>query len=91
MGCNGKLSWCFTANLEAAAVMLKETGAFFSGGKELFERDAPIGEVLMCRRYIAIRAVAPTETETSEQVQRRLAKDLYDVVEPWTTPSMKGY
>lgn len=71
--------------------MLKEVGAFFSGGKELFERDAPIGEVLMCRRYIAIRAVAPTETETSEQIQRRLAKDLYNVVEPWTTPSMQGY
>ncbi|EKD03546.1 inositol-1(or 4)-monophosphatase [Trichosporon asahii var. asahii CBS 8904] len=75
----------------ALRIMLKEVGAFFSGGKELFERDASIGEVLMCRRYIAIRAVAPTETESSEQIQRRLAKDLYEVVEPWTTPSMKGY
>lgn len=71
--------------------MLKEVGAFFAGGKDLFERNAPVGEVLMSRRYIAIRAVAPTETETSEQIQRRLAKDLYDVVEPWTTPSMQGY
>lgn len=42
----------------------------------------------MGRRYIAVRALAPTKDETSEQIQRRLAEELYEVVEEWTTPSM---
>ncbi|WOO81409.1 Protein qutG [Vanrija pseudolonga] len=88
------ISWdagCWAWDVAAAAVILKETGAFFHGGKELYARDAPIGEILMSRRYVAVRALPPTDTETSEQIQRRLATELYEAVEEWTTPSMKGY
>lgn len=55
----------------------------------MFERDAPIDEIVFGRRYVAVRALAPTSNETSDQIQRRLAKELYDVVEEWTTPSMQ--
>ncbi|RSH76687.1 uncharacterized protein EHS24_005435 [Apiotrichum porosum] len=85
------VSWdagCWAWDVAAAAVILKETGAFFAGGQELYERDAPIDEVVFGRRYVAIRAVAPTAEESSEQIQRRLATHLYSVVEEWTTPSM---
>lgn len=85
------ISWdagCWAWDVAAAAVILKETGALLAGGKELFARDAPIHEVVFGRRYVAVRALPATATETSEQIQRRLASELYDVVEEWTTPSM---
>ncbi|GMK55104.1 hypothetical protein CspeluHIS016_0201600 [Cutaneotrichosporon spelunceum] len=85
------MSWdagCWAWDVTAAAVILKETGAFLQGGKEEFARDAPIGDVLMCRRYVAVRAVPPTATETAEEIQRRLSRELYAVVDEWTTPSM---
>ncbi|BEJ12390.1 hypothetical protein CspHIS471_0208500 [Cutaneotrichosporon sp. HIS471] len=85
------MSWdagCWAWDVTAAAIILKETGAFLQGGKEEFARDAPIGDVLMCRRYVAVRAVAPTATESAEEIQRRLSCELYSVVDEWTTPSM---
>ncbi|TXT09819.1 uncharacterized protein COLE_03753 [Cutaneotrichosporon oleaginosum] len=85
------MSWdagCWAWDVTAAAIILKEAGAFLQGGKEEFARDAPIGEVLMCRRYVAVRAVAPSRTESAEEIQRRLSRELYAVVDEWTTPSM---
>jgi hypothetical protein len=52
---------------QAGAIILKEVGGFFSGGKDLFERDAPVGEVILGRRYICIRAVPPTEVSRPER------------------------
>ncbi|WVR08071.1 hypothetical protein IAU60_005117 [Kwoniella sp. DSM 27419] len=70
-------------HLLAGAIILSETGGFWHGGKEAFERAASEGEVLMSRRYVFVRAVPPTETETAKEIQRRLVKELYDVVVEW--------
>lgn len=74
-----------------------------TGGKDAFEKGTPIGRFLMDRRYTCIRALPPSEvgrngsksadwpgqTETTEQIQRRLVKELYETVEEWTNEDMK--
>lgn len=70
-------------------MIIAETGGLLHGGKDQFGRDAPIDEVIFGRRYVAVRAVAPTAEETSAQIQRRLAAELYSVVEEWSTPTME--
>ncbi|WWD20293.1 hypothetical protein CI109_104769 [Kwoniella shandongensis] len=62
----------------AGAIIIHETGGFFSGGKGTLDR--PIGDILMSRRYIF--------AESTVQIQRRLVKELYDVVEEWTNEDM---
>lgn len=34
-------------------------------------------------------SLADNQTETSEQIQRRLVKELYEIVEEWTNEDMK--
>lgn len=36
-----------------------------TGGKEAFEKDLPIGEFLMNRRYTCVRALAPSDVRSS--------------------------
>ncbi|KAK4688550.1 myo-inositol-1(or 4)-monophosphatase, partial [Tremellales sp. Uapishka_1] len=81
---NGPWAWDVCAGI----IILQETGGFFSGSKEDFEKDTPVGEMIMNRRYIFVRAVPDSQTETGLEIQRRLVKELYDVVEPWTSSTM---
>ncbi|OCF43818.1 myo-inositol-1(or 4)-monophosphatase [Kwoniella heveanensis CBS 569] len=74
---------CYPWDVCAGAIILSETGGFFHGGKDDFARDAPIKDVLMSRRYVFVRAVPPSKTESAQEIQRRLVKELYDVVEEW--------
>ncbi|WVQ96048.1 hypothetical protein IAU59_003148 [Kwoniella sp. CBS 9459] len=74
---------CYPWDVCAGAIILSETGGFFHGGKADFARNAPIKDVLMSRRYVFVRAVPPTKTESAEEIQRRLVKELYDIVEEW--------
>jgi myo-inositol-1(or 4)-monophosphatase len=88
---------------QAGAVIVQEAGGFFSGGKEAFEQNAPVGDVIIGRRYVAVRPVAATEvgippsalasthlhqTETAEQIQRRIVKELYENVTSWKNSDM---
>jgi len=79
---------CWAWDVCAGAIILQETGGFFSGSKQALEHNEPIGQILMGRRYICVRAIPPTETETTEEIQRRLASELYEVVSEWTTEDM---
>ncbi|WVF68501.1 hypothetical protein IAT40_003268 [Kwoniella sp. CBS 6097] len=74
---------CYPWDVCAGAIILSETGGFFHGGKDDFARDAPIKDVLMSRRYVFVRAVPPSKTESAKEIQRRLVKELYSVVEEW--------
>jgi hypothetical protein len=89
---------------QAGSIIIQEAGGFFSGGKEAFVDNVPVGDIIIGRRYVAVRPVAPTEVsrcalcnhsadqytqnETAEQIQRRIIKELYEVVEPWTNSDM---
>ncbi|ODO08521.1 myo-inositol-1(or 4)-monophosphatase [Cryptococcus wingfieldii CBS 7118] len=77
---------CYPWDVCAAAIILQETGGYFAGGKNTL--DNPVGKVMMGRRYIFVRAVPPTEKETSYEIQARLAKELYEVVDEWTNEDM---
>nr|XP_031857614.1 uncharacterized protein CI109_007009 [Kwoniella shandongensis]KAA5524686.1 hypothetical protein CI109_007009 [Kwoniella shandongensis] len=77
---------CFPWDVCAGAIIIHETGGFFSGGKGTLDR--PIGDILMSRRYIFVRALPSTQAESTVQIQRRLVKELYDVVEEWTNEDM---
>ncbi|WWC73709.1 uncharacterized protein I206_107681 [Kwoniella pini CBS 10737] len=79
---------CFPWDVCAGAIIVSETGGFFSGGKGAFEKAAGPGEILMGRRYVLVRALPPSKTETTEQIQRRLVKELYETVEEWTNEDM---
>ncbi|WWC92787.1 uncharacterized protein L201_007746 [Kwoniella dendrophila CBS 6074] len=79
---------CFPWDVCAGAIIVSEIGGFFSGGKDAFEREADMPEILMGRRYIFIRALPPSKTETTIQIQKRLAKELYETVEEWTNEDM---
>ncbi|OCF62211.1 myo-inositol-1(or 4)-monophosphatase [Kwoniella mangroviensis CBS 10435] len=72
----------------AGAIIVSEAGGFFSGGKDAFHNDAPMGEILMSRRYVFVRPLPDSETETREQIQRRLVKELYETVIEWTNEGM---
>ncbi|WVW86943.1 hypothetical protein I302_108999 [Kwoniella bestiolae CBS 10118] len=72
----------------AGAIIVSEAGGFFSGGKDAFHRVAPMGEILMSRRYVFVRPVPDSETETREEIQRRLVKELYETVIEWTNEGM---
>ncbi|KAL7425142.1 hypothetical protein Q5752_000830 [Cryptotrichosporon argae] len=74
---------CWVWDVTAAACILAEIGGFLSGGRDAFARNAPIGEILMNRRYVAVRAVPATANETAEQIQKRIVKDLYETVDEW--------
>lgn len=47
--------------MQAGMCILRETGGYCSGGADAFARRAEDAEVLMSRRIVAIRAVAPEE------------------------------
>ncbi|ORY34757.1 putative inositol-1-monophosphatase [Naematelia encephala] len=79
---------CYAWDVCAGSIILQEAGGFFSGGKQAFSSNAAIGEILFSRRYVAVRPVAATSTETSEQIQRRIVRELYEVMEEWTTSDM---
>ncbi|KIR33259.1 myo-inositol-1(or 4)-monophosphatase [Cryptococcus deuterogattii MMRL2647] len=77
---------CYPWDVCAAAIILNETGGFFAGGKDSL--DAPVDRVMMGRRYIFVRAVPATESESPSQIQHRLAREVYDVVDEWTNEDM---
>ncbi|OXC67427.1 hypothetical protein AYX13_04148 [Cryptococcus neoformans] len=77
---------CYPWDVCAAAIILNEAGGFFAGGKDSL--DAPVGQIMMGRRYIFVRAVPATDSESPSQIQHRLARELYDVVEEWTNEDM---
>ncbi|WWC65794.1 uncharacterized protein I303_108416 [Kwoniella dejecticola CBS 10117] len=79
---------CFPWDVCAGAIIVSETGGFFSGGKDAFEQDAAMGDILMGRRYVFVRALPPSKAESTEQIQRRLVKELYETVEEWTNEDM---
>ncbi|EAL19532.1 hypothetical protein CNBG1610 [Cryptococcus deneoformans B-3501A] len=82
----GQLDIYWMLSLGCLPIILNETGGFFAGGKDSL--DAPVGRIMMGRRYIFVRAVPATESESSSQIQHRLARELYDVVEEWTNEDM---
>ncbi|WRT69682.1 uncharacterized protein IL334_006672 [Kwoniella shivajii] len=79
---------CFPWDVCAGAIIVSETGGFFSGGKDAEAQNTTDADVLMGRRYIFVRALPPSKTESAEEIQRRLAKELYEVVDEWTNEDM---
>ncbi|XAO26183.1 hypothetical protein I312_105017 [Cryptococcus bacillisporus CA1280] len=95
----GQLDIYWMLSLGRLPIILNETGGLFAGGKDSL--DAPVGQVMMGRRYIFVRAVPATEvsipsvateltlqSESPSQIQHRLARELYDVVDEWTNEDM---
>ncbi|KAJ9121137.1 hypothetical protein QFC24_004810 [Naganishia onofrii] len=73
----------------AGIVIVQESGGFFTGSAEDFEKgDTPMGDIMMNRRYCCIRAIAPTTNESCLEKQKRLIGDLYKIVTPWTNDTM---
>ncbi|WVQ79193.1 hypothetical protein IAT38_001289 [Cryptococcus sp. DSM 104549] len=77
---------CFPWDVCAGAIIVEETGGYFSGGKDSL--DASIGDILMGRRYVFARVVPPTQFESARDIQRRLVRQLYDAVDEWTNEDM---
>jgi myo-inositol-1(or 4)-monophosphatase len=50
--------------MQAGMCILRETGGYCSGGADAFARRAEDAEILMSRRIVAIRAVAPEEVRS---------------------------
>ena len=46
---------------QAGAVIVPEAGGLFSGGKDAFKQGIQIGDAIMSRRYVFMRAVQGTE------------------------------
>ncbi|KAG7527553.1 hypothetical protein FFLO_06821 [Filobasidium floriforme] len=69
----------------AGMVIIQETGGFICGSKQNFleGKKETVGEIMLGRRYCFIRAVAPSETETSVEIQRRIAIEMYETIEEW--------
>jgi hypothetical protein len=47
-----------------------------------------LGEILISRRYICVRAVAASRVEISAQIQSRLVRELFETVDEWKTVDM---
>lgn len=52
---------CYSWDVAAGAVIVTETGGLFSGGKDGFKDGISLGDAVMSRRYVFIRAVKGTE------------------------------
>ncbi|KAG7530716.1 hypothetical protein FFLO_04824 [Filobasidium floriforme] len=83
----GPYAW----DVAAGMVIVTEAGGYFTGGKASFDRGTDdLGKIMMSRRYCCIRGVPATDSESSEQIQKRIVKDLYNVVEEWTNDTMEA-
>lgn len=83
---------------------MPEAGGLFSGGKDAFKQGIQIGDAIMSRRYVFMRAVQGTEvdrmrrtslyrglmrqTEKPKDIQHRLVAEMYDTVTEWTNSDM---
>jgi hypothetical protein len=60
--------------MQAGMIILRETGGFFSGGKEDFERQASDEDILLSRRCVAVRALAPTNVSFPQFLSTEIGK-----------------
>lgn len=60
-------------------VIITEAGGMFVGGKDSFEKGTDtLGDIMMSRRYACIRNVPATESESPEQIQKRILSEVYE-------------
>ncbi len=68
---------------QAGAIIIREAGGYFGGGKTAFARgengesESDDKKLLMSRRYCSVRPVAASATETARAIQERVIGELY--------------
>lgn len=74
---------CWPWDVCAGICIVMEAGGAVFGSKHSVLDGEPSADLMAGRRYLLIRGMPPTETESSREVQIRFAKAFYDVVEEW--------
>jgi len=74
---------CWPWDVCAGICILREAGGVAFGAKDSKLDGVADGPLMAGRKYLLVRGIAPTETETSLQVQQRFAKEFYETVDEW--------
>ncbi|KDQ18209.1 hypothetical protein BOTBODRAFT_63897 [Botryobasidium botryosum FD-172 SS1] len=75
---------CWPWDVCAGMIIATESGAMVSGGPNDGSVPSVINEaVLTGRKYIVVRAIQGTSTESGADAQRRIIKEYYETVEDW--------
>ncbi|KAK4689250.1 myo-inositol-1(or 4)-monophosphatase, partial [Tremellales sp. Uapishka_1] len=69
---------CWAWDVCAGICILTEAGGMSLGGKDTALTGQVDGALLTGRKYLFVRSIARTETESVEEVQQRFAKEFYE-------------
>nr|XP_031862579.1 uncharacterized protein CI109_002077 [Kwoniella shandongensis]KAA5529651.1 hypothetical protein CI109_002077 [Kwoniella shandongensis] len=72
---------CWPWDVTAGICILYEAGGAAFGGKTSPSTGDVDAGLLAGRKYLLVRGIAPTQSETTLQVQQRFAKEFYDCTE----------
>ncbi|KAJ3558148.1 hypothetical protein NM688_g1088 [Phlebia brevispora] len=74
---------CWPWDICAGSIIAQEAGGFVAGSNTAPLDNHITEEVLVGRKYIVVRAIGDTATESGLDAQKRIIKEFYQTVEDW--------